>query len=112
MTSTSTSVDRDAAHGASAPPGVIEVHLWAAARAAAGTARADLRVDAPMSLAAVTAAVLQGHGAEHGDDTRLRQVLGVCSVLVDDRPTGTADAAEVVVRPGQAVQYLPPFAGG
>lgn len=108
MTSSSTSADRDAAHGTSASPGVIAVHLWAAARAAAGTARLDVPVDGPTSLAQVTAAILEGHGG----DARLRQVLGVCSVLVDDRPTGTTDPAEVVVRPGQAVQYLPPFAGG
>ncbi|WP_299058222.1 MoaD/ThiS family protein [uncultured Nocardioides sp.] len=108
MTSTSTSADRDAAHGGVVTPGVIAVHLWAAARAAAGTARADLSVEGPLSLAEVTAAVL----GEHGGDARLQQVLGVCSVLVDDRPTGTTDHAEVVVRPGQAVQYLPPFAGG
>ncbi|MCH1866026.1 MoaD/ThiS family protein [Nocardioides sp. CFH 31398] len=101
----STTEARDAAH---ATPGVVTVHFWAAARAAAGAAEAQLPVDGPTTLAAVTAAVLESHG----DDARLRQVLGVCSVLVDDRPAGTGDPAAVRVEPGQSVQYLPPFAGG
>lgn len=101
----STTEARDAAHASS---GVVTVHFWAAARAAAGTAEAQVLVDGPISLAAVTTEVL----ARHGDDPRLRQVLGVCSVLVDDRPAGKGDPAEVVVAPGQSVQYLPPFAGG
>jgi len=103
-----TTEGRDAAHAPEAGPGVVHVHLWAAARAAAGTAEAQVPVDGPVSLATVTARVL----GQHPDDGRLARVLGVCSVLVDDRPAGAGDPAEVVVHPGQAVQYLPPFAGG
>jgi molybdopterin synthase sulfur carrier subunit len=33
-------------------------------------------------------------------------------VLVGDRPVGTADPATVVLRPGDHVELLPPFAGG
>jgi molybdopterin synthase sulfur carrier subunit len=39
-------------------------------------------------------------------------VLEVCSVLVGDRPVSTEDPADVVIRPGDEVQFLPPFAGG
>jgi len=45
-------------------------------------------------------------------DTRLPGVLEVCSVLVGDRPVGTAEPADVRVEPGQTVELLPPFAGG
>jgi hypothetical protein len=39
-------------------------------------------------------------------------VLASCSVLVGDRPVSTLDPALVVVRPGETVEFLPPFAGG
>ena len=36
----------------------------------------------------------------------------VCSVLVGDRPVRSQDPESVVVRPGEVVELLPPFAGG
>lgn len=86
----------------------IRVRYWAAARAAAGTGEDRLPVDAPVTLAEVRDSAL----ALHPDADRLSSVLGVCSALVDDAPAGTSDPAEVVVRPGQTVEFLPPFAGG
>jgi len=50
--------------------------------------------------------------ARHVDRSRLKDVLSVCSVLVGDRPVGTSDPATVVLRPGDTVELLPPFAGG
>ena len=44
--------------------------------------------------------------------SRLGDVLGICSVLVGDRPSSTEDPADVVVPPGSTVEFLPPFAGG
>ncbi|WGL52067.1 MoaD/ThiS family protein [Nocardioides sp. BP30] len=85
----------------------ISVHYWAGARAAAGTAQDILEVSGPTTLAEVTARVLALHPG-----TRLGDVLAVCATLVDDRPTASEEAAEVTVRPGQSVQFLPPFAGG
>lgn len=85
----------------------ITVHYWAGARAAAGTAQDVLDAPAPITLAEVMARAMALHPG-----TRLGDVLAVCSTLVDDRPTASEDAAEVMVRPGQAVQFLPPFAGG
>ena len=38
--------------------------------------------------------------------------VGVCSVLVGDRPVGAHDPALVEVRAGDTVELLPPFAGG
>ncbi|WP_017936574.1 MoaD/ThiS family protein [Nocardioides sp. Iso805N] len=85
----------------------ITVHYWAGARAAAGTSQDILDAPAPITLADVMARAMALHPG-----TRLGDVLAVCSTLVDDRPTASEDAAEVMVRPGQAVQFLPPFAGG
>lgn len=86
---------------------VIAVRYWAGARAAAGTSEDTLGVTAPITLAEVMARALSLHPG-----TRLGDVLAVCSTLVDDLPTASEDPADVTVRPGQTVQFLPPFAGG
>ena len=44
---------------------------------------------------------------------RLADVLGVCSVLVGDRPVGSAGPRRPSrCAPGDTVEFLPPFAGG
>ncbi|HWU23016.1 MAG TPA: MoaD/ThiS family protein [Nocardioides sp.] len=85
---------------------VIRARYWAAARAAAGIAEEDIEVDGPISLADLRSELVRRHGS------RLAQVLPVCSVLVGDRPAGTADPAGVLVAVGETVEFLPPFAGG
>lgn len=86
---------------------VIEVRYWAAAKQAAGTDADRLEVEGAVTLADLQQRVLGLHpGARLGD------VLAVCSVLVDDRPSTSDEPGEVVVNPGQVVQFLPPFAGG
>lgn len=87
--------------------GTVTVRYWASARAAASVDHDDLEVDGPVTLAELTARVV----AEH-PGSRLAEVLGVCSVLVGDRPVGTADHATVLVAAGESVEFLPPFAGG
>ena len=87
--------------------GTVTVRYWAAARAAAGVAADRLAVTGPVSLAEVTQQALALHRG-----SRLGDVIGVCSVLVGDRPAGTGDPAQVVVEPGTTVEFLPPFAGG
>jgi len=84
----------------------ITVHLWAAAKAAAGTGRVAIPADTPLSLADVVEQVLEGR------PERLAAVLAGCAVLVGDRPAGTQDRALVQVSPGDTVEFLPPFAGG
>jgi molybdopterin synthase sulfur carrier subunit len=86
---------------------VITVRYWASARAAAGVASDALPVEEPISLAEVVELAVARHPG-----SRLPDVLKVCSVLLGDRPVGTADPAEVVVPPGSTVEFLPPFAGG
>jgi molybdopterin synthase sulfur carrier subunit len=94
-------------HSAPRTPG-ITVRYWAAARAAAGVESDTLPAAEDTTLADVLDAVR----ALHQDRPRLAGVVSVCSVLVGDRPTGTADPAAVAVRPGDTVELLPPFAGG
>ncbi len=88
----------------------ITVRYWAGARAAAGTA-ADVfetdRTGGELSLADVVARVLERHPGE-----QMARTVGVCSVLLGDQPVGSQDPAAVVVRPGDVVELLPPFAGG
>ncbi|WP_408898098.1 MoaD/ThiS family protein [Nocardioides sp. R1-1] len=86
---------------------VIRVRYWAAARAAAGIAEEDVVVDGPVSLTELRDAVVARH-----PESRLAEVVGVCSVLVGERPVSSGDPAAVVVRPGETVEFLPPFAGG
>jgi len=103
---------RDMASLDRTPPGdetggsVIRVRLWAAARAAAGTSAVDVEASGPLTLAAVVERVLEGRPA------RLGPVLAGCSVLLGDQPVSTRDPADVLVAPGQTVEFLPPFAGG
>lgn len=83
----------------------MTVRFWASARAAAGR---ESDVVAPGSLAEVMDAVR----AAHPGNTRLRDVLSMCSVLIGDTPVTTADPASVQVPAGSSVELLPPFAGG
>ncbi|MFL6023211.1 MAG: MoaD/ThiS family protein [Marmoricola sp.] len=88
--------------------GQVTLRYWAAARAETGMAQEQVPVDGPVPLADLVAAAL----ARHGGSERLRAVISSCSVLVGDRPVGSADPASVLVAPGESVEFLPPFAGG
>ncbi len=48
----------------------------------------------------------------HPEADRLPALLDVCSYLIGDRPVGPRQVADVVVRAGDTVEVLPPFAGG
>jgi sulfur-carrier protein len=84
----------------------VLVRYWAGARAAAGVSEES--VPGPLTLAQLLDEVV----ARHSDRPRLKDVVSVCSVLVGDRPVSTSDPATVVLRPGDTVELLPPFAGG
>jgi molybdopterin synthase sulfur carrier subunit len=84
----------------------VLVRYWAAARAAAGVAEES--VPGPLTLSQLLTEVV----LRHSDRPRLKDVVSVCSVLVGDRPVGTTDPDSVVLRPGDTVELLPPFAGG
>lgn len=86
---------------------VIRVRYWAAARSAAGVAEETVAVGESMTLAELREEVVRRH-----PDGRFPEVVHVCSVLVGERPVSSGDPAAVVVRPGDTVEFLPPFAGG
>jgi molybdopterin synthase sulfur carrier subunit len=86
---------------------IIRVRYWAAARSAAGCDTDVITVTDTITLSDVVAEVLRRHPG-----TGLSDVIGVCSVLLGDRPVATEDPASVMVPPGTSVEFLPPFAGG
>lgn len=90
----------------------VTIRLWAGARAAAGADTLDVPVSGPVSVAALAAEVVRRAPGGQADPSRLTRVLDVCSVLVGDRPLGSADRTTTLVEPGGAVEFLPPFAGG
>ena len=92
----------------SGPGSAVRVRFWAAARSAAGVPEIVVGVSGEVSLDGLVDLVL---GALP-DNPDLGRVLGVCSVLVGDRPAGSAERASVAVPPGATVEFLPPFAGG
>lgn len=83
----------------------VTVRYWAAAKEAAGVP--EETYDAG-TLAEVLAAAL----ARRGQDTRLRDVLGRSSFLVDGSAVGGRDAGDVLLPGGAVIEVLPPFAGG
>lgn len=85
----------------------VTLRYWAAARAAAGTDLDDVVVDGPTSLTSLLRQARDRH-----PDRRFADVIACCSVMVGDRPVTTQDPDEVSVRPGETVEFLPPFAGG
>ncbi len=85
----------------------VTVHYWAAARSAAGSASDTFAVEGPVTLRDVLAMVTTARPSPE-----LQRVLGVCAVLVGDRPVSAREPEDVVVRGGETVEFLPPFAGG
>ncbi len=94
----------DLAAGETSP---ITVRYWASARAAAGVSSDALPVTGPLTLTDVVRRAVALH-----PDTRLPNVIEACSVLVGDQPVGSRQPDDVLVNPGQTVEFLPPFAGG
>lgn len=86
---------------------VIRIRYWAAARSAAGVAEETVDLPTPVTLAGVREELFRRHR-----DSRLTEVIAVCSVLVDDRPASSVDPHDVPIAPGSTVEFLPPFAGG
>lgn len=86
---------------------VIPVRYWASAREAAGCVSEDVPVDGDVTLSELVRRLVEAHA-----DARFERVVGVCSVLVGDRPVKGLDPDTVVLRPGDVVEMLPPFAGG
>jgi molybdopterin converting factor small subunit len=88
--------------------GHVRLRYWASLRAAAGVEEDVVEVAGETSLAALRARAADLHAASE----RFVAVLGTCSVLVGDQPVASGSPEAVQVRPGQTVEFLPPFAGG
>jgi molybdopterin synthase sulfur carrier subunit len=84
----------------------VIVRYFAAARAAAGVSEEKLTVPAPATVADVLRAAVTHHG------TRLEQVLARCSYLLEEVAVHASRTAATTVADGNAVDVLPPFAGG
>ncbi len=85
----------------------IITRYWAGARSATGVDRDVFEVHGSVTLAEVVRRVLTAHpGVE------VARTIGVCSVLVGERPVSSEAPADVIIEPGDSVEFLPPFAGG
>ncbi len=83
----------------------VTLRYWASLRAAAGVR--EETVDAGTLAEALDLA-----RALHADSAQFARVLSVCSLIVDETPTGHRDPADVPLGDGSVVELLPPFAGG
>lgn len=93
-----------------APPVVqVTVRYFAAARAAAGVPdeRLPIPVTAGTEMSCTVASVLAAATERHG--ASLARVLERCSFLLDEV---AVHGGATAVRDGQALDVLPPFAGG
>ena len=82
----------------------VTVRYWASIRSAAGLDEESVEA---ANLADVLVAIASRH-----PDQKFRNLLGICSVLVDSLPAGSRDPHEIGMRSGAVVEFLPPFAGG
>lgn len=80
------------------------VRYWAAAKDAAGTGEETVEAD---TLQEVVDTVCHDRA-----DDRFQRVLGVSSILVDEKPVGTRSHRDITITEGSVIEVLPPFAGG
>lgn len=89
---------------------MLEIHYFAAARAARGVAQETLKPERDL------ASLLEVLGSRHTGLTAggmsLSQVFERCSFLVDGRSVAREDAATTSLDAVSRVDVLPPFAGG
>ncbi len=88
--------------------GQVTLRYWASARAAAGTDTDVVEVEGPVTLAHL----LTHARATHQASSKFADVVSCCSLMVGERPVTSGDPETVTVRPGETVEFLPPFAGG
>jgi molybdopterin synthase sulfur carrier subunit len=89
---------------------IVTMRYWAAAKDAAGVA--EQRLTADTLAAALTEASALTEAAVATGRERLRAVLDRSSFLIDGNPVGRRAADSVLLRDGNVIEVLPPFAGG
>lgn len=89
---------------------MVEIHYFAAARAARGVPQENVEDNGTL------ADLLDTLGTTHTETTAggmtLAQIFDRCSFLIDGRTVTAQDATTVDLSPVQRVDVLPPFAGG
>lgn len=89
---------------------MVEIHYFAAARAARGVPQENVEETSTLSD------LLDTLGEQHTETTAggmtLAQIFDRCSFLVDGRTVTRPDATTVDLSAVQRVDVLPPFAGG
>jgi sulfur-carrier protein len=88
----------------------VTMRYWAAAKDAAGVA--EQRLTADTLAAALAQAAETAHAAKTEGASGLRAVLARSSFLIDGDPVGLRAADSIVLREGDVIEVLPPFAGG
>jgi molybdopterin converting factor small subunit len=83
----------------------VTIRYWAAAKEAAGMAE---EIVAAVTLREALDAAL----AARQPGSRLATVLARSSFLVNADPVGLAAKESVILREGDVIEVLPPFAGG
>ncbi|HIW90791.1 MAG TPA: MoaD/ThiS family protein [Candidatus Corynebacterium avicola] len=90
---------------------MVEIHYFAAARAARGVAQETLP-DPGSTLADLLGSLGTAHTDTTAGGTTLAQVFERCGFLIDGRTVTHADATTTPLDGVQRVDVLPPFAGG
>ena len=90
---------------------IVTLRYWAAAKEAAGIAEETVTAGT-LAEALAAARGHAGHGADSGQDARLRAILARSSFLIDGMPAGTRAPESVVLGDAAVIEVLPPFAGG
>ena len=89
---------------------MVEIHYFAAARAARGVPQEN--ADASGSLADLLDTLGGQHTGTTAGGMTLAQIFDRCSFLVDGRTVTRSDATTVDLGAVGRVDVLPPFAGG
>lgn len=89
---------------------MVEIHYFAAARAARGVPQED--ADASGTLADLLDTLGATHTATTAGGMTLAQIFDRCSFLVDGRTVTRPDTPTVDLSTVTRVDVLPPFAGG
>lgn len=89
---------------------MVEIHYFAAARAARGVPQENVEDNG--TLADLLATLGTTHTETTAGGMTLAQIFDRCSFLVDSRTVTAQDAPTVDLSTVQRVDVLPPFAGG